>query len=196
MLLIVGLGNPGDSYQYNRHNIGFLVVDSLAKELGVKYKKMKHYDYFKYHNAMFIKPRTYMNNSGIAVTSIMTSNRIDDVLVIVDDVYLDVGQIRVRNNGGYGGHNGLKSIGKALGSDQFKRIRIGVGRPGEEDLRDHVLSNIDPNEKEILERSFSFSKELLKIYVENDFTEVLNYYSKNKKSYSEKLDNLRIDGDS
>lgn len=196
MQLIVGLGNPGDSYRLNRHNVGFIVIDSLAAELGMKYKKKKHYDYFNYDGAIFVKPRTFMNNSGNAVTSVLTSNRIDDLLVIVDDIYLPVGQIRIRNSGGYGGHNGLKSIGDALGSNQFKRIRIGVGTPGNKELRDYVLSNINPEERDIFEFCFSFGKELVMVYLKNGFTEVLNYYSKNKNSYSEKIDNLRIAGDS
>ncbi len=196
MQLIVGLGNPGSGYNLNRHNVGFLILESLAKDLGYKFKKKKHYDYFVHQNAIFIKPRTYMNNSGIAVTSVLTGNRIDDILVIVDDIHLPVGQIRIRNSGGFGGHNGLKSIGSALGSNEFKRMRIGVGGPGDKELRDFVLSDINMDERDVFEFCFSFGKELLRIYMESEFNEVLNYYSRNKNSYSEKIEELRIAGDS
>ena len=196
MQLIVGLGNPGNGYSLNRHNVGFLVLDAYAKDLGATYKKKKLYDFFEKGDAIFIKPRTYMNNSGNAVTSVMTRHRVEDILVIVDDIYLPVGQIRIRNSGGFGGHNGLKSIGSALGSNQFKRIRIGVGEPGNDELRDYVLSDISSEERDVFEFCFSFIKDLLDIYLKSGFDEVLNYYSKNKNSYSEKIEKLRIASDS
>lgn len=187
MRLILGLGNPGAQYKSNRHNLGFMLLDDFCEKSGLKFKKHKYYFWTKENDILFAKPRTYMNRSGIAVTSILTDNRIEDILVIVDDVNLPLGEIRLRDQGGFGGHNGLKSIAAALGTDYFKRLRIGVNSPRQKDLADYVLSDFDQQEIKIIDQAIDFSRSLLKVYIGADFDQVLNYYSKNKKSYSEKI---------
>jgi PTH1 family peptidyl-tRNA hydrolase len=187
MRLILGLGNPGNKYKTNRHNLGFMILDDFCEKSELKFKKHKNYFWTEYNDILFVKPRTYMNRSGIAVTSILTDNRIEDILVIVDDVNLPLGEIRLRNQGGFGGHNGLKSIGEALGTDYFKRLRIGVNTPRQHDLADYVLSDFNQQEMKIIDQSIDFCRSLLEVYIGTDFDQVLNYFSKNKKSYSEKI---------
>ncbi len=187
MRLIVGLGNPGNRYQDNRHNLGFLVVDRFAESQDVDFKHKSKYDYLKLQDLIIIKPKTFMNRSGAAVTSVLTTNRIEDILVIVDDIYLPVGEIRLRQQGGFGGHNGLKSIGDALGTDNFKRMRIGVGSPDQEKLADYVLSDFSEQENRIMQIVLDFAEDLLKEYINKDFDQMVVLYSKIKKSYSEKI---------
>ena len=140
MKLIVGLGNIGDKYSRTRHNIGFITVDYFAKSNNINFTKTKNYYYAKYSDAILIKPTTYMNLSGIAIQSVMTKfSNIDDILVIVDDLDLPFGKIRIRGKGGTGGHNGLKSITSTLNSDEYGRIRIGNGLPDLNEFRDLLV---------------------------------------------------------
>ena len=189
MRLIVGLGNPGAKYRSNRHNVGFMLLDQIADIRSLSFKKKIKYDYTKFADLIIIKPKTYMNRSGNAVTSVLTGNKIEDILVIVDDINIPLGEIRLRKAGGFGGHNGLKSIGSALGTDNFKRLRIGVGTPAEKDLADFVLSDFSKSDLLELEKIFDLSKELIEEYVENDFDRMVEKYSRLKKSYSEKIQN-------
>jgi len=187
MRLVVGLGNPGSKYRNNRHNTGFLVLDRFADNHDLSFKKKNKYDFLKSSEIIFIKPSTYMNRSGAAVTSILTGHRIDDILVIVDDINLPLGEIRLRHQGGYGGHNGLKSIGSTLGTDNFKRMRIGVNDPSGKNLSDYVLSDFSKDETRMLGIVFEFAELLLDEYVKYDFDQMVGKYSKLKKSYSEKI---------
>ena len=187
MKLVVGLGNPGKKYKDNRHNIGFLLLDRIAKESGFLFKKKLNYDFAKFNNSIFIKPKTYMNRSGVAITSILAKHRLDDILVVVDDINLPLGEIRLRSEGGFGGHNGLKSIGNSLGSDEFKRLRIGVGYPDERELSEYVLSDFSKEENDILKIVLELSEILIEEYINYDFDRMVDKYSVLKKSYSEKL---------
>ncbi|MDP8202987.1 MAG: aminoacyl-tRNA hydrolase [Candidatus Tenebribacter mawsonii] len=187
MRLVVGLGNPGKKYKSNRHNIGFSFLDLYFKKLDLKFKRRVKYDYLISDNLIFIKPKTYMNRSGDAITSVMTKYRIDEILVIVDDIHLPVGDIRIRKSGGNGGHNGLRSIVSSLGSDEFGRIRIGVGSPEEKELSNYVLSDFSKNEVATLNVVFDLLNILLESFQNSDFNQMVNEYSKYKKSYSEKI---------
>jgi PTH1 family peptidyl-tRNA hydrolase len=187
MRLVVGLGNPGKKYKSNRHNIGFAFLDSYLKKLDLKFKKRIKYDYLISDNVIFIKPKTFMNRSGDAVTSVMTKYRIDEILVIVDDIHLPTVDIRIRKSGGNGGHNGLRSIVNSLGSDEFGRIRIGVGSPNEEELSNFVLSDFSKNDISTLNVVFDLLNILLESYQNSDLDQMINEYSKYKKSYSEKI---------
>ncbi len=187
MRLIVGLGNPGKKYQKTRHNIGFIVLDNFFSKNDKQFKKQKNYDSVEYKGVISIKPKTFMNLSGKAVTAVQTKTRIDEILVIVDDIYLPIGEIRLRKSGGLAGHNGLKSIAEALGTREFKRMRIGVGSPDSKELSDYVLSEFSSNELKILDHTLSFTSELLDKYISEDFDEMVKYYSKKKKSYSESI---------
>ena len=153
--LIVGLGNPGREYEKTRHNTGFLALDLLAKALGVRVNKPKFKgevgvcDY-KGKRLILVKPQTYMNASGLCIEPCAHFYKIppERVLVLFDDISLPVGKLRIRKNGSAGGHNGLKSIISCLGSDQFPRVKIGVGaKPHPDyDLADWVLSTVSKSE--------------------------------------------------
>lgn len=147
--IIVGLGNPGAQYSGTRHNVGFAAVDYIAEKLGATIKKTKFNAYYEKctisdKNILLIKPLTYMNNSGEAVGAFARFHKIkpENVLVLVDDVSLSAGSLRIRKKGSAGGHNGLKSINAHLKSEDYPRIKIGVGqKPAPEmDLADWVLS--------------------------------------------------------
>ena len=147
--LIVGLGNPGQKYEHTRHNMGFLTMDLLAEQLNVKLNKVKFksaYNIVRFggQKCLVMKPQTYMNLSGEAVHEAAQFYKIpaDHVLVIYDDVSLPVGKLRIRKGGSAGGHNGLKSIIQHLGTDQFPRIKVGVGQKPhpDYDMADWVLS--------------------------------------------------------
>ena len=134
--LVVGLGNPGAKYEHTRHNMGFLTVDLLAEQAGVKLNKVKFksaYNIIPFAGAkcLVMKPQTYMNLSGESVGEAARFYKIpaDHVVVISDDISLPVGKLRIRTGGSAGGHNGLKNIIQHLGSDKFPRIKVGVGSP-------------------------------------------------------------------
>lgn len=187
MKLVVGLGNPGDQYKYNRHNIGFLQLDNYCREYGLIFNKKPNYFLAKQGEAIFLKPRTFMNRCGLAVKAMLTQYPIRDILVVVDDIYLPLGEIRPRQEGGSGGHNGLKSIAQALGSEDFKRLRLGVNEPDGKDLSDYILSDFSQEERRILSQVLDFGNRLITCFVETGFPQVLDFYSANKKSYSEKI---------
>ena len=136
--LVVGPGNPGAKYEHTRHNMGFLTVDLLAEQAGVKLNKVKFksaYNIIPFAGAkcLVMKPQTYMNLSGESVGEAARFYKIpaDHVVVISDDISLPVGKLRIRTGGSAGGHNGLKNIIQHLGTDQFPRIKVGVGAPGQ-----------------------------------------------------------------
>ena len=154
--LIVGLGNPGKQYERTRHNVGFRTVDLLAKQAGEKIDRLKFRGLTRTltlggRKVLLLKPETYMNNSGEAVqlAAMFYKVPIDHILVVSDDISLPVGKIRVRAEGSAGGHNGLKSIISHLGSQEFPRVKIGVGaKPHPDyDLADWVLSVFPPEEE-------------------------------------------------
>lgn len=172
-----------------RHNVGFRVLDYLVKKRGLIFKKKKLYEFVADTDFIMIKPQTYMNRSGLAFTSVNTSYLIDEMLVVYDDVSLPFGEIRFRHKGGAGGHNGLKSILSDLGTTEFKRFRIGIGAPDiDTDLSDYVLSKFNAEESEFLPEIISYSARLLDFYLLEGFENLLDYHSKNKKTYSEKLE--------
>lgn len=149
-MLIVGLGNPGEEYARTRHNIGFMVVDRLAERWGVKLKKERKFlGWLGKGKAHLLKPATYMNESGLAARKVADYLHLDEVLVITDDAELPFGQLRLRPKGSSGGHNGLKSIARELGTTEYPRLRVGVGRQGE--LRNHVLGRFSAEEEKELE---------------------------------------------
>ncbi len=193
MRLVVGLGNPGLRYKNNRHNIGFLALDNFSKLKKLKFGNKKLYRATQAENLELLKPKTYMNRSGDALTSIMTNHQFDDILVVVDDVNLPFGKIRLREKGSAGGHNGLKSIIQSLGTDDFKRLRIGVGNSLEGDLADYVLSNFKKEEKQKFDTIFSFVNELLSEYNEFGFKGMSKKFNFSNKSYSDKMSGSRGD---
>lgn len=162
MYLIAGLGNPDRKYQGTRHNIGFETVDLLAHREGIRLNKLKHKAVFgdgviAGEKVIAAKPQTYMNLSGESIRDIVSFYKIpvENVIVICDDINLETGRLRIRPKGSDGGHNGLKSVIYQLVSDEFIRIRMGVGAPENEhvDLADYVLGRFSREEAEILAAS-------------------------------------------
>ena len=169
-LLIVGLGNPGKQYAQNRHNVGFMVVEALAERHGLRFAR-KHGKAevadgpIAGRRVLLAKPQTYVNLSGDAVRVLQGFTRLEPerILVVCDDLDLPLGTIRLREQGGSGGHNGLKSIAQQLGTTQFPRLRIGIGRPPDEERlgRDdervtaHVLGNFTTQERGIINEAIA-----------------------------------------
>jgi len=154
-LLVVGLGNPGREYARHRHNVGAMVVDELARRHGASFRSKFNSDLAEVrldgHKVALLKPQTYMNDSGRAVSAAARFFKVepDAILVVHDEIDLDRGRLQARAGGGLAGHNGLRSIASALRSQDFLRLRVGVGRPGRGDRRtpaDYVLSNFAPDD--------------------------------------------------
>ena len=159
MKIIVGLGNPGREYEVTRHNIGFMVLDNLVDSIGEKFRKSPfNAEICKTrigtNGVILLKPTTYMNNSGQAVRAAMEWYNLDNrsLLVVYDDMDLPLGHIRLREKGSAGTHNGMRDIIAKVG--ETPRLRIGIGRPSDMDLKDYVLSNIDAMSKEIFDKVF------------------------------------------
>jgi PTH1 family peptidyl-tRNA hydrolase len=154
--LIVGLGNPGSKYRETRHNIGFAVVDRLAERHRARLSQEKFDGQFGSgrvagQKAFLLKPETFMNRSGESVGPAVRYYELpaDRIVVVHDDVDLDLGRLKVKTGGGHGGHNGLKSIGDALGTSDFIRVRCGVGRPEHGAVKDHVLGRFRNEERSV-----------------------------------------------
>lgn len=157
MKLIVGLGNPGTKYTETRHNVGFLAAEALAAAAGVSLKKKGHQGVYGVgrvagRECTILLPQTFMNLSGASVGSAYKSLGLTpgDLIVIHDDIDLPFGALRIRQGGGHGGHNGVRSIREVVGSGEFIRVKIGVGRPVAGDIADYVLSGFGPAERQLL----------------------------------------------
>jgi len=182
--LIVGLGNPGKKYELTRHNIGFLILDKFASKKNLHFKKKENYQYVEGSTGsstfFLLKPITYMNLSGIAVSEFLSKINIplENMLVIVDDVNLELGKIRLRKSGSDGGHNGLKSIIYHLESNQFPRLRFGIGNKFEGELAEYVLSKFSDEELSSINYSLEFSIELIENFIHGGYKLMLDYFSK------------------
>lgn len=160
MYLVVGLGNPGKEYSGSRHNVGFLAVDELADRIGIKltrqgYDSLYNIGKLKDQKVLLMKPQTYMNNSGVSVSQARNFFKVDtkNIIVIHDEMDLPLERIKIKKSGGSAGHNGIKSIVHHLGTNDFPRVRIGVGKPSKksEGVK-HVLSSFSKDEKNKLNR--------------------------------------------
>lgn len=151
MLVIVGLGNPGEKYESTRHNVGFRVLDRLASELNVEFEDSKYIpaQFAENGNLELIKPKTYVNESGKAVSAVQAKHTVEleNFWVVHDDTEIPLGEIRIKRGGTSGGHNGIKSIDETVGTDYW-RVRIGVGRPADKNinLANFILSNFTTQE--------------------------------------------------
>ncbi|MDD3347027.1 aminoacyl-tRNA hydrolase [Oscillibacter sp.] len=183
--LIVGLGNPGEKYEHTRHNMGFLTVDLLAQRQGVKLNRVKFkaaYNVMDFAGAkcLVMKPQTYMNLSGEAVREAAQFYKIPAgrVLVIYDDVSLPVGKLRVRPSGSAGGHNGIKNIIAHLGTQEFPRIKIGTGAPGEGgDMIDWVIGVPSQGERKALAETFDRAIEAAERIVTDGCQKAMNEFN-------------------
>jgi peptidyl-tRNA hydrolase, PTH1 family len=183
MKLIIGLGNIGNEYKKTRHNVGFMCLDLFAAEHGLKLRKTRKYSYYECGSCLLIRPTTYMNLSGEAFLSAQSKHKgFNDVLVIMDDIDLPIGEVRIRPNGGDGGHNGLKSILEKAGTTEIRRIRIGIGRPEEGTARDHVLDEFSAKEKSVVNELLTSVAGWLEVYINTDINRLLDEYSQWKKN--------------
>ena len=181
--LIVGLGNPGKNYEFTRHNAGFLTLDHIASELDTEINNLKNNALvadvvINNHRCLLVKPQTFMNNSGTAVRDIAKFYKIppEKIVVIFDDISLPCGKLRIRRKGTDGGHNGIKSIISHLNSDQFPRIKIGVGaKPNPEyDLADWVLSKFGKDDTEQLKAAITKATEVLPFILAGEIDKAMN----------------------
>ena len=184
--IIAGLGNPGSRYADNRHNAGFKALDLLAKEEGFEFKKLKFKaliadEVINGKRCLIMKPQTMMNLSGDAIYDAVQYYNIPDenVIILFDDVTLDIGKTRIRRKGSAGGHNGIKSIISALGSEEFPRVKIGVGKKPDAnwDMKDWVLSDFPKADEEALNSALKNSVEALKLIVDGKIDEAMNLYN-------------------
>ena len=182
--MVIGLGNPGKSYEGTRHNIGFEVVEAVADELGIKVKKRRfggltcesEVDGIK---LMLVKPQKYMNCSGQVVATAVGFYKLelDSILVVTDDMALEPGRIRIRRKGSSGGHNGLADIISKLGSEEFGRLRVGIGSSEESVGRDYVLSRASGQEREELEQAVEKASEAVLCWVRDGIDSAMNKYN-------------------
>ncbi|MBQ9632875.1 MAG: aminoacyl-tRNA hydrolase [Lachnospiraceae bacterium] len=189
MFIIAGLGNPGLRYRKTRHNVGFEVVDLLAKRYGIDVKKKDRQALFGVgqiggEKTVLVKPQTYMNRSGDSIAAWVRYYGCDpstELLVLVDDVSLDPGFLRIRGKGSAGGHNGLKSIIACLGTEEFPRVRIGIGQaePGE-DMIGHVLGRMRREDRQALEDAEQRAVEACELVVRGEIERAMNLYNKRK----------------
>lgn len=185
MKLIVGLGNPERDYAETRHNMGFNVVNLLAKEYDIDISRTKFEALFgsgiiEGEKVILVKPQTFMNASGKAVIEFVKFYKVDlqDLIVVYDDMDIEISKIRIRKSGAPGGHNGMKSIVNILADDRFPRIRVGIGKPEyDDDLVNYVIGAIPEEEKEGLEEGVEKAKEALKELLKNGIDSAMNKYN-------------------
>ena len=193
--LIVGLGNYGEKYRLTRHNAGFLTLDFIAERAGVRIDRLRFQSLcaeamLGTHRVLLMKPQTLMNNSGAAVREAASFYKIapENVIVISDDITLGVGRMRLRRNGSAGGHNGLKSIIAQIGSDQFPRLRMGIGeKPHPDyDLADWVLSEFTKSEQESLFDAFSAAHDGILTVLDGKFDAAVQLCNSHKPKEAKK----------
>ena len=185
MKLIVGLGNPGMNYDGTRHNIGFEVIDRLADKYNININKKKYKSLIGEGSIMgekviLMKPQTYMNLSGEAVRACIDFYKIvpEDVFVIFDDISLEVGQLRLRQNGSAGGHNGIKSLIAHLGTQNFPRLKFGVGeKPKGMDLANYVLGKFSKEDKSVIEPKTSDAIDAVATFIDEGLEKAMNKYN-------------------
>lgn len=183
MYLIVGLGNPGQQYKNTVHNTGFDAIDLISKTYNIevnriKFKGIYGEGFIKNKKVILLKPTTYMNCSGESIIEVVNFYKIplEDVIVIYDDISLPIGKMRIRSKGSAGGHNGIKSIIACLGTEEFSRIKIGVGQP-QHSLVSYVLSKLPKEEREKQEKIFDKCVQAVETIIESNITDAMNKYN-------------------
>lgn len=196
MYVIAGLGNPGKKYENTRHNMGFIAVDLIAEEYGIKVDKIK----FKAlvgegriagQKVLLVKPQTYMNLSGQSLMEVMNFYKedIENLIVIYDDIDIPTGALRLRKKGSAGTHNGMRNIVYLLQDDGFPRIRVGIGSDKKVDLINYVTGGVTKSEKELLEDSLTRAAKAAACIVEKGIDKAMNEYNiKPKKDKKEKAE--------
>ncbi|MTI68062.1 MAG: aminoacyl-tRNA hydrolase [Firmicutes bacterium] len=184
MFAVIGLGNPGKKYTDTKHNVGFNTIDCLAERHNVKLSKIKHKSvcgevFIDNKKVLLVKPQTYMNNSGESVKDIYSFYKlpIENIIIIYDDIDIDTGSLRIRKKGSAGSHNGMKSVIYHLKDDNFPRVRIGIGKPGEKGLISHVLSGFNKEEREVVDETILNAAKAVEEIIKNDIEKAMNLYN-------------------
>lgn len=183
MYLIVGLGNPEEDYSNTRHNMGFNTINKIAKEYNIEVNKKKFKGLYgtgliENEKVILLKPQTFMNLSGESVKEVVDFYKIenDDIIVIYDDMDVELGTIKIRKKGGPGSHNGMKSVVQYLGTD-FARIRVGIGKPEDNDFIRYVIGPIPKEEKEIFDKSTTTAKEAVIEIIKKGVDNAMNKFN-------------------
>lgn len=183
--LITGLGNPGPEYAATRHNIGFMVVDQLAATFGSTWERSRKWDALsaKCDAVLLVKPLSFMNHSGYPLLSVTQFYKIEprQILVVLDDLDLPLGRLRLRARGGSGGHNGLESIIMQFATENIPRLRIGIGSAPREGLVDYVLSRFFDEEKLIVRSTIDRAVEALKCAIDKGLVSAMNTFNKTEE---------------
>ena len=183
--LVVGLGNPGSQYECSRHNAGFRVVDILSARHGLRLNEYRFSSLMGYgkiagRDVVLAKPLTYMNRSGLAVSSMVAwyTPDLSDVLVVLDDIALDQGRLRIRAKGSDGGHNGLKSVIDILKTEEIPRLRIGIGMPNPTvDISNHVLDSFEKEEIPIIGEALMRAADAVSVWIEHGIDRAMNEFN-------------------
>ena len=188
--IVAGLGNPGPTYQWTRHNAGFLFLDRLAHLENVTISKKAFSGFsgewdFAGHRLILLKPQTFMNLSGKSVMQALQFHKLplSSLIVIHDELDLSFGTVRFKQGGGHGGHNGLRSIMENLGKGDFIRLRIGIGKSPHGDTTGHVLGRIPPEQMEVLPRILDGGKEMFEVMLKEGLPKAMSLF--NNKNYLE-----------
>jgi peptidyl-tRNA hydrolase, PTH1 family len=184
--LVAGLGNPGAEYDGTRHNIGFAVVDRLAADWGLAWQHSKSWHAFwaKGQKAILVKPISYMNRSGEPLQSVAQFYKIAtaEMLVVLDDMALPLGRLRVRPDGGTAGHNGLESVIVQFGTEEIPRLRVGIGAAPREGSVDYVLGRFFEEERPLVDETIARAAEAVKCAIDNGLLSAMNLFNKNPET--------------
>ena len=199
MRIIIGLGNPTEKYQATRHNIGWDAITRIADDYKIPLNQRKHKaicgsGYIEGEKVILAQPLTYMNLSGESIRQLVDFYKVDpeDIIIIYDDVSLDVGQLRIRKKGSAGGHNGIKSIISHLGTDEFPRIKVGVGeKPKDWDLADYVLSRFKGAEEVAIREALKDISDAFRMIITDGMDAAMNRYNKKKSEDEHKKERPR-----
>ena len=189
MLIIAGLGNPGKEYENTRHNAGFMVMDALAEKIGADISEKKHKALCGKgvsggEKVILMKPQTYMNSSGESIRAAADYYKVDpeDILIVYDDISLAPGQLRIRAKGSAGGHNGIKSIIAHLGTQEFPRVKVGVGeKPARMDLADYVLGHFSKEEQATMDDAVKEAADAVCEIVNVGIAQAMNDHNRKKE---------------
>ena len=180
--LVAGLGNPGSEYAATRHNIGFMVVDQFAAQFGSTWERSTKWDALsaKCGSVMIVKPKSFMNRSGYPLFAVAQFYKIEpqQILIVLDDLALPLGRLRLRARGGSGGHNGLESIIVQFGTEEIPRLRVGIGQAPREGYVDYVLSRFFDEEKPLVRSTIGRAVDALKCAIDNGLVSAMNTFNK------------------
>lgn len=189
MKLVVGLGNPGSEYDRTRHNVGFEVVDRLARRHGdpmtgvakSRFSGLLLEAEIRGEKILLLKPLTFMNLSGKSVAEAMRFYKMDpseDLMVVVDDTAIDCGAVKIKPGGGAGGHNGLSDVSRLLGTDEWPRLRIGIGKPGQIPLKSYVLGRFSPDQQPLVDSALDLATEAVASWAGQGLETAMNQFNR------------------